>query len=147
MGSELDAGRFAPPLGEMNTTPLIDVLLVLLVMLILTIPIATNSLEFQLPAPDREKEDDTVVNPVKNKIILTSEGSILWNGVATTQAGLTRNLRISLNYEQEPELQFEPEALAAYDLSAQVLSIVKRSGATNFGFVGNERYREFDKLD
>ncbi len=147
MGYELNGGRFAPPLGEMNTTPLIDVLLVLLVMLILTIPVATNSLEFDLPIPTDPPPDDTIVDPVKNKIVLTSEGAILWNGATTTSDGLARNLRISLNYEHEPELQFEPEALAGYDLSAQVLNIVKRSGATNFGFVGNERYREFDKLD
>ncbi len=140
-------GRFAPPLGEMNTTPLIDVLLVLLVMLILTIPVATNSLEFNLPIPTDRPRDDTIVDPVKNKIVLTSEGAILWNGVETTSDGLARNLRISLNYEREPELQFEPEALAGYNLSAQVLAIVKRSGATNFGFVGNERFREFGKLD
>ena len=147
MGYATDGGRFAPPLGEINTTPLIDVLLVLLVMLVITIPVATDSLEFDLPGPPKPPQDNTIVNPVRNKIVLTPEDQILWNGIAVTDAGLANNLKLSLTYEREPELQFEPEALAAYDVSAKVLNIVKHSGVTNFGFVGNERFRDFDRSD
>ena len=55
------------------------------------------------------------------------------------------NLQQTLTFAVEPELQFEPEANASYDLSAKVLNIIKGSGVTKFGFVGNEKYRVFGK--
>ena len=58
---------------------------------------------------------------------------------------LVRNLQATLNINPEPELQFQPEADASYDLSAKVLNIIKGSKVTKFGFVGNEQYSEFDK--
>ena len=132
------------PMMEMNTTPLIDVMLVLLIMLIFTIPVATHSVDIDLPVPsDNQNLPD--VDPIKNKIVLTPNDQILWNGEAIDQGGLVANLQQSLTYAVEPELQFEPEANASYDLSAKVLQIIKASGVTKFGFVGNEKYRVFDK--
>ncbi|KPL68979.1 biopolymer transporter ExbD [Erythrobacter sp. SG61-1L] len=132
------------PLGEMNTTPLIDVMLVLLVMLIFTIPVATNSLDVDLPAPT-DKPVTLQPNPIKNKIALTPDGSILWNGTQTDRAGLRASLKAARELYPEPELQYEPDAQASYDLAARVLSDIKASGATKFGFVGNDRYRSFEK--
>ena len=60
-----------------------------------------------------------------------------------TMSELATNLQQSLTIDPEPELQFEPEALASYDLSARVLNVIKASGVTKFGFVGNEKYRTF----
>lgn len=136
----------ALPLGEMNTTPLIDVMLVLLVMLIFTIPIATNSLDVDLPATT-DRSHTLQPNPIKNKIVLTPEGAILWNGTQTDRAGLRATLQAASALYPEPELQYEPHAQASYDLAARVLSDIKASGATKFGFVGNERYRSFAKQD
>ncbi|HTN14690.1 MAG TPA: biopolymer transporter ExbD [Sphingomonadaceae bacterium] len=130
----------------MNTTPLIDVMLVLLVMLIFTIPVATNSVAVDLPLPD----DKGVVlqpNPLVNKISLTSEGAILWNGAETDRAGLRASLQAANALRPQPELQYEPEAAAGYDIAAKVLNDIKASGATRFGFVGNDRYRSFEKQD
>jgi biopolymer transport protein ExbD len=70
---------------------------------------------------------------------------ILWNGDRIDQNELVRNLQETLAFDIEPELQFEPEPRASYDLSAKVLNIIKGSGVTKFGFVGNEKYREFGK--
>ncbi|MES2698768.1 MAG: biopolymer transporter ExbD, partial [Pseudomonadota bacterium] len=70
---------------------------------------------------------------------------ILWNGNPVNQNELVFQLQQTLTYPVEPELQFEPEAQASYELSANVLNIIKGSGVTKFGFVGNERYRQFDK--
>ena len=64
---------------------------------------------------------------------------------AINQGELVSNLQTSLTYAVEPELQFEPEANASYDLSAKVLNIIKASGVTKFGFVGNEKYGVFGK--
>jgi len=130
------------PMMEMNTTPLIDVMLVLLIMFIITIPVATHSVDIDLPSPNPDSTPPPV-DPIKNKIVLTPNGEILWNAQPIDQAGLVANLQQSLTYAVEPELQFEPEALASYDLSAKVLNLIKASKVTKFGFVGNEKYRVF----
>lgn len=134
------------PMMEMNTTPLIDVMLVLLIMFIITIPVATHSVDINLPAPSPLPPDQPI-DPVKNKIVLTQAGEILWNGESINQNELVRNLNISKSIQPEPELQFEPEQFASYDLAAKVLNIIKGSGVTKFGFVGNEKYRTFGKAE
>ena len=131
------------PMMEMNMTPLIDVLLVLLIMFIITIPVATHAVNIDLPSPDPNPAPEDQVDPITNKIVLTQDGQILWNADPINQNELVRNLQTSLTFEVEPELQFEPEANASYELAAQTLNIIKASGVTRFGFVGNERYRQF----
>ena len=132
------------PMMEMNMTPLIDVLLVLLIVFIMSIPIATHAVAIDLPVPNPNPPPD-MVDPIKNKIVLTPANEILWNGTPITDNTLVANLQTSLTFSVEPELQFEPEASASYDLSAKVLNIIKQSGVTKFGFVGNEKYRVFNK--
>jgi biopolymer transport protein ExbD len=129
------------PMMEMNVTPLIDVMLVLLIMLIFTIPVATHSVDIDLPTPSNVPTEN--IDPVKNKIVLTPTDQILWNGTAITPNQLVANLQETLTFAVEPELQFEPEGDASYDLSSHVLNIIKQSGVTKFGFVGNEKYRVF----
>jgi biopolymer transport protein ExbD len=131
------------PMMEMNVTPLIDVMLVLLIMLIFTIPVATHSVDIDLPVPNPDATD--IVDPIKNKIVITSNDQILWNAVPIDQNQLVGNLQASMAMPVEPELQYEPEANAGYDISAKVLHIIKASGVTKFGFVGNEKYRIFGK--
>ncbi|MEO6041830.1 MAG: biopolymer transporter ExbD [Croceibacterium sp.] len=131
------------PMMDMNMTPLIDVLLVLLVMMIITIPVATHSVDIDLPTPSTVPTNN--IEPDKNKIILTPANEILWNGMAINQNQLVANLQATRALATEPELQFEPDADAAYDLTSKVLNIIKGSGVTKFGFVGNEKYRSFTK--
>ena len=138
-GGKLDG----EPMIDMNMTPLIDVLLVLLIMFIITIPVATHSVDIDLPVPS-DNPNTPEVDPIKNKLVLTQDGQILWNATPIDQNQLVSNLQESLRFEVEPELQFEPEALASYDLSVKVLNIIKGSGVTKFGFVGNEKYRVFE---
>ena len=133
------------PMMEMNMTPLIDVLLVLLIMFIITIPVATHSVDIDLPAPS-PTPPDVIVEPIKNKLVLTQTNEILWNGNPIDAGQLRTLLAESTQMAVEPELQFEPEALASYDLSAKVLNIIKASGVTKFGFVGNEKYRQFGSI-
>ncbi|MFW5633561.1 MAG: ExbD/TolR family protein [Erythrobacter sp.] len=137
-GGQLDG----EPMLDMNMTPLIDVLLVLLIMFIITIPIATHSVDIDLPQGD-PPPSELDIDPVKNKLVLNQQDQILWNGTPITQGELVTTLQETTGIDPEPELQFEPEALASYEISAQVLRIIKQSGVTKFGFVGNEKYRQF----
>lgn len=138
-GGKLDG----EPMMDMNMTPLIDVLLVLLIMFIITIPVATHSVDIDLPQPNNNPPP--LVEPTKNKLVLTPDDQILWNGTPIDQGQLVAALQQSTQMNPEPELQFEPEAQAGYDLSAKVLQTIKSSGVTKFGFVGNDKYRDFSK--
>ena len=137
------ASSAGEPLSEINTTPLIDVLLVLLIVFVMSIPMATQTLE--VPLPQEVDRASPRPDPVRNKVVLTADGTILWNGDAVSQGQLVGALRETMRFRVEPELQFEPEASASYDLSAKVLNVIKGSGVTRFGFVGNERYRTFGR--
>ncbi|WP_394269373.1 ExbD/TolR family protein [Qipengyuania sp.] len=132
------------PMMEMNTTPLIDVMLVLLIMFIITIPVATHSIDIDLPQPN-PNPPPTDVEPDKNKLIITPDDQLLWNGDPIEDGDLVNLLQQSTQINPEPELQFQPDALASYERSARVLEIIKGSGVTKFGFVGNEQYRTFGK--
>src|SRR5690349_12193713 len=114
------------PISEINTTPLIDVMLVLLVMLVITIPVATHSFEIDLP------KNGPVVQTTKNRVVVTRSGSVLWNGEPVDQYGLAVLLHRTTLLDPEPELQFEPEGRAGYGRSAEVLHQIEQSGVTKF---------------
>ncbi len=128
-------------MGEMNTTPLIDVMLVLLIMFIITIPVATHSVDIDLPGAPV----NAPLNNLKNKIVIDAQNHIYWNGSAVSEGQMFSLLKDTLLLEVEPELQFEPDGKASYSASAKVLATIKASGITNFGFVGNEKHRTFGK--
>lgn len=125
------------PMMEMNTTPLIDVLLVLLIMFIITLPIPTHAVKVDLP----QKSNPTTVDPVKNKIVIDTGGITYWNGQPVDDQTLSQLLEQTKTIDPEPELQFQPEPTARYEVVDRVLAVVKRSGVGKLGFVGNEQYR------
>lgn len=129
------------PLAEMNTTPLIDVLLVLLIMFIMAVPVASNVIPINLPT------DDAKPGPIRpdNLLSVTPQGTITWNGASISESGLAATLGAMVHVRPEPLVRFEPAAQAPYGSSARVLRVVKQSGLSGFAFVGNERYAEFGK--
>ena len=131
------------PMMEMNTTPLIDVMLVLLIMFIITIPVATHSVSINLPAP--APPTNAVVHPDKNKLVLTSANVIMWNGNTISMGNLVSLLQATKALPVEPELQFQPEPYANYEEENRVLKIITDSKVTKFGFVGNEQFATFGK--
>ena len=129
------------PMVEMNTTPSIDVMLVLLIMFIITIPIQTHAVKIDLP--QNAPPTDSVIDPVKNKVAIDPSGIITWNGAAIDLLTLRQYLQQSLRLPVEPELQFQPNAETRYVVVDEVLAEIKRAGVTKLGFVGNEQYGRF----
>jgi biopolymer transport protein ExbD len=127
------------PMMEINTTPLIDVLLVLLIMFIITIPLQSHAVKLDLPGGPPPPE----ILQTKNKVMITSAGTILWNGAPISIDGLKTNLALTARMVPAPELHLQPEPDARYELVDEVLAITKRTGVNNVGFVGNERYLNF----
>ena len=130
------------PMMEMNTTPLIDVMLVLLIMFIITIPIQTHAVKIDLPV-NSDTNTPPPIDPIKNKVSVDPAGTITWNGspidIVTLRLYLDRTKAMS----PEPELHVQPDAQARYNVVDNVLAVIKRSGVTKMGFVGNEQYRAF----
>ena len=127
------------PMMEINTTPLIDVMLVLLIMLIITIPIQTHAVKLDLPQ-NNPNDTPPPIDPVKNKIVITQAGQILWNGAAVDQPQLRQYLDISQQMDPIPELHLQPEPEARYELVDEVLAVTKQAHVSKMGFVGNEAY-------
>jgi biopolymer transport protein ExbD len=123
----------------MNTTPLIDVLLVLLVMLILTIPIQTHAVIMDQPTgPPRPSAHVPVVT-----LDVDFDGSILWNGTPVqNRAALNRRFQSAQMETPQPEIHLRANRLAKYGDVAVVLADAQRSGLTKVGFTGNEQYME-----
>jgi biopolymer transport protein ExbD len=138
MGASVRKDGDDAPMMDMNTTPLIDVMLVLLIMFIITIPVQTHAVKIDLPIPTNEPPP--TVLPDKNKIYIASNGAILWNGAAVDLAQLAAYLEQTKAFPVEPELQIEPDPFSRYIVVDNVIAVVKRSGVGKIGFVGNERY-------
>ncbi len=127
------------PMMEINTTPLIDVMLVLIIMLIITIPPQTHAVKLDLPQ-NNPNDVPPPIDPIKNKIVVTQAGAILWNGTPVDQAQLKLFLDATQQIDPVPELHLQPEPLARYELVDQVLAVTKKANVTKMGFVGNEAY-------
>ena len=136
-------GAEGEPMMEINTTPLIDVMLVLLIMFIITIPIQTHAVKVDLPVNDPNATRPPV-DPQKNKITIATDGTVSWNGSPVDQVRLRQYLDVAAAMNPEPELHFQPDPTVRYDTVDQTLAVIKRSNVTKLGFIGNEQYyREF----
>jgi len=124
------------PMSEINTTPLIDVMLVLLIMLIITIPLQTHAVKLDIPSCSKCPAPDSI----KNELVITRGDAILWNGVDVGEAGLRYELALTRRMRPTPELHLRPDAEARYEIVDKVLADIKRAGVTKVGFVGNEAY-------
>ena len=128
------------PMMEMNMTPLIDVLLVLLIMFIITIPIQTHAVKVDLPVNSKNQPQNPV-DPQKNKISIDPAGTVAWNGSPVDEVTLRQYLDQSAGMTPEPELHFQPDPESKYEVVDRTLAVVKRSAITKLGFIGNEQYR------
>jgi biopolymer transport protein ExbD len=127
---------------DINTTPLIDVMLVLLIMFIITIPIQTHAVKLDLPQ-DQPNQTPPPIDPVKNKIVISPGDVVLWNGTPIDLVRLRQYLDVTQTMNPVPELHLQPEAMARYELVDEVLAVTKRARVEKMGFVGNEAYAVF----
>jgi biopolymer transport protein ExbD len=84
--------------------------------------------------------DALKVDPIHNLIVINDRNEVLWNGAPITLEQLKANLEHSRSLPVEPELQFKPDSHASYDVSVEVLNVIRDSNVTKLGFVGNEKY-------
>ncbi|MEN3113271.1 ExbD/TolR family protein [Uliginosibacterium paludis] len=123
---------------EMNTTPLIDVMLVLLIMLIITIPIQTHAVKLDMPV---NTPNENPVKPVIVQIDVTPQDQILWNGEPVASAeDLEARLTTAAAQTPQPELHIRPNKDATYAPVAKVLANSQRLGLTKLGIVGSEQF-------
>jgi biopolymer transport protein ExbD len=123
---------------DINTTPLIDVLLVLLVMLIITIPMQTHAVKLDLP---RANTPPAAVQPQVVTVDIDFDGTILWNGVVVPdRASLDAQLSAVAAEATQPELHVRPDRLTDYKYVAEVLAAAQRLGVRKIGIVGYEQF-------
>ena len=127
------------PMMDINTTPLIDVMLVLLIMFIITIPVQTHAVKLDLPV-NQQNQPPPPIDPVKNKVVVTAAGQVLWNGSPVNLQQLRAYLDATQQMNPVPELHLQPDATARYELVDEVLAITKKAHVQKMGFVGNEYY-------
>jgi len=127
------------PMMEINTTPLIDVMLVLLIMFIITIPPQTHAVKVDLPVNSQNNPPPPIL-PQKNKVTIAPDGTVAWNGSPVDEVTLAQYLEQTKTMNPEPELHFQPDPQAKYEKVDSVLAVIKRSGITKLGFIGNEQY-------
>ena len=127
----------AEPMMEMNMTPLIDVLLVLIIMFIITIPVMTHAVKLDMPRPSNAAQQ---ADPVVIELEIDFDGTVLWNGTAVTIDSLDTYFRREAAADPQPELHIRPNKRASYDVVARVLAAAQRNGLLKIGFVGNEQF-------
>lgn len=125
-------------LVDINTTPLIDVMLVLLIMLIITIPIQMHSVNLNMPVGH---PPPPATPPVVIQVDVDFDGTILWNGAAVPdRATLESKLQDVANTPDQPEIHLRPNKLAQYRYVAEVMASAQRLGVNKIGLVGNEQF-------
>jgi biopolymer transport protein ExbD len=136
MGMSVGSADEGGMMIEMNTTPLIDVLLVLIVMLIITIPVQTHAVKLDLPRPNPTQPETT---PEVIDLIVDFDGTLLWNNQPVPNGDtLVSYFEEAAAKDPQPELHLRPNKLAKYDIVAKVLATAQRKGIRNIGVVGNE---------
>jgi len=128
------------PMVDINTTPLIDVMLVLLIMLIITIPVQTHAVKLDMP---QANPPPPIVQPSVVDLAIDFDGTITWNGTnIPDRAALETYLQSAAVQEPQPEIHLNPNKLVKYSSVAMVLAEAQRLGVVKIGLVGNEQFME-----
>ena len=137
MSMSIGGGGDDEPMMDINMTPLIDVMLVLLIMFIITIPVMTHAVKLDMP---RASNAPSNVQPIVINLEIDFDGTVLWNGTPVEIDALEGYFRREAANEPQPELHIRPSKRAKYDVVARVLASAQRNGMRKIGFVGNEQF-------
>jgi len=137
MSMSIGGGGEDEPMMDINMTPLIDVMLVLLIMFIITIPVMTHAVKLDMP---RASNAPSNVQPIVINLEIDFDGTVLWNGTPVEIDSLEGYFRREAANDPQPELHIRPSKRAKYDVVARVLASAQRNGMRKIGFVGNEQF-------
>jgi biopolymer transport protein ExbD len=140
MAMSVGGGGDDEPMMDINTTPLIDVMLVLLIMFIITLPVMTHAVKLDMPQSRDAPPPAVVTEPIR--IDIDWDGTVIWNGSVVQVAALEGYFRQEAAKNPQPELHVRPDRRADYDTVAQVLALAQRNGMQRIGFVGNEQFMD-----
>jgi len=141
MAMNVGGGGEGEPMMEINTTPLIDVMLVLLIMFIITLPVMTHAVKLDMPRPNSNPPPaNEIMEPIR--LDIDWDGSIIWNGTLVQLDTLEGYFKVEAQKNPQPELHVRPDRRANYDTVAKVLALAQRNGMMRIGFVGNEQFLE-----
>ena len=128
------------PMLDINVTPLIDVMLVLLIMFIITLPVMTHAVKLDMPQAKNTPPPPVVVEPIQLEI--DWDGTIIWNGTPVQLSALEGYFRVEAAKNPQPEVHVRPNRRAPYDTVAKALALAQRNGMQRIGFVGNEQFTD-----
>ena len=140
MAMNVGSGGDDGAMCDINTTPLIDVMLVLLIIFIITIPVMTHAVKLDMPRPN-----DAPPPPVKPEVIdveIDFDGTILWNGTPVGIDAIEGYFRTEAQKDPQPELHLRPDKRSRYDVTARVLASAQRNRMKKIGFVNVAEFRE-----
>lgn len=124
---------------DMNTTPLIDVMLVLLTLLIITLPIQTHAVKLDMPQPNK---NPPLIKPVVVDLVVDFDGTITWNKQPVDNETLKSYFAQAATQDPQPEIHLAPNRLATYGVVAKVLAEAQRLDVKKIGFSGLDQYRQ-----
>ena len=139
MAMNVGGGSEGGEMVDINTTPLIDVMLVLLIMFIITIPIQTHAVKLDLPS-NQNHPQNSQVDPVINRVSVDFLNTVYWNDQEVDMGTLRSYLNDAAGMNPQPEIHLKPDALARYDVVNNIMAQAQLAGVTKIGFVGNEAY-------
>lgn len=140
MGMNMSSGSGGDPepMMEMNMTPMIDVMLVLIIMFITTLPIANHAVNLNLPTNQQTTAPPDP--PVVIKIDVDFDGTMTWNGEVVSRPQLEAKLSEAAAMNPQPEIHLQPNRLVSYKSVAAVMASAQSRGITKLGMIGNEQF-------
>jgi len=127
------SGGGSGPMSDMNVTPLVDVMLVLLIIFMITVPMLSHKIKIDLPQPTLNPPLDTPPEPIT--LGVKNSGQLYWNDEPITEAALQAQLRVTSQKNPQPELQIQADKTAKYQQVATVMADAKNAGMTKIGFL------------
>lgn len=138
-GNQFSTGEHTQPMSEINTTPLVDVMLVLLVIFIITAPLLTHAVKINLPQATSQPIED---KPEVISIAINDLGQLYWNDVLLVEGELKQKLTQVAGQEPQPELHIRADKGTRYQVLAEVMADAQNAGVTKLGFVSEPKIGE-----